>query len=249
MKIRYYSSFNEDFAFQRDLDPGKISRLGDSTPGRVSSAALYRAAVLFGRVYARLFRGLKAVGGEKLRGTSGAFIYGNHTHALGDVFIPLVINSPARVKAVVSRQNLAIPLIGKLIVKADAVLPLPEGVKELRNFSQRVTDAAKSGRRVLIYPEAHVWDYCTFIRPFPETSFTYPALCGEPVFVFTSTYRKRRLFRSPGTTLFVDGPLRAPQELSAKKRALWLSEKTAEIMRSHADANTQEYIKYVPEEK
>ena len=45
---------------------------------------------------------------------------------------------------------------------------------------------------VVIYPEAHVWEYYTKIRPFPSTSFKFPVNCDVPAFCMTTTYYKRK---------------------------------------------------------
>ena len=64
----------------------------------------------------------------------------------------------------------------------------------------------KQGNPIAIYPEAHIWPYCPFIRPFKKGTFRYPVELDAPVYAGVTTYQKRKFFSTPKVTIYVLGP-------------------------------------------
>lgn len=218
--VRYYADFTTDFYAN-----GKESKLPEGyrwiREGRlfaIWSALIYGAALLFSLVYCRLFLHLRIKGKDKLAAVKGKgyFLYGNHTQPIGDVFMPALVCFPARIYTIVSPANLTLPFIGKLLPALGA-LPLAQTLHGVRNFNQAVEGRLKEGHPIILYPEAHVWDYYTDIRPFDASSFKLPVRFGVPAFCMTTTYQKRRFGKKPRITLFIDGPFYAEGENNAQK--------------------------------
>ena len=100
---------------------------------------------------------------------------------------------------------------------------------------------------ISIYPEAHVWPYYSKIRNFSSTSFKYPVKLNKPVFVFTTTYKKRK-YRRPKIIVYIDGPFYSDQKLSLKKSQEELRNKVYNTMCLRSKNTDVEYYKYIKDE-
>ena len=128
-------------------------------------------------------------------------------------------------------------------------LPVPDDLAAYRNFRDAIKTRCEQGCCITVYPEAHIWPYYTKIRPFPDTSFDYPAKLGAPVFTFTNTYRRRRFFRHPRIVTCVDGPFFPDMEKPVKKRRAELRDKAYRAMTKRSEFSDHVQIKYIKQEK
>ena len=208
-RVRYYESFTDDFEVSKNQDfelPNDYKWVKKDLFSRILSAVVYALALLFSSVYCYLFLHMRVYGKEKLKKAKGGFfIYGNHTQPIGDVFIPALAVFPRRIYTVVSTANYGIPIIGKILPYLGA-LPIAKTLGGLRELNSAISYRLKKGNPIVIYPEAHVWEYYTKIRPFPKTSFSFPVKFGCPAYAMTVTYRKSKLFKKPLMEVFLDGP-------------------------------------------
>lgn len=245
-KTRHYTDFQEDF-FQTDKEY-KLDKnyewINKSLASEILSSVIYVLALIFSNIYCRLFLGVKIKGATALKKEKGGFfLYGNHTHPIGDVFNPALICFPKRIYTVVTPANMYLPVIGKLLPFLGA-LPIPDTLNGMRKFNDAITQRIKNGHPIIIYPEAHLWDYYTDIRPFESTSFKYPANLSVPVYCMTTTYRKRKLSNKPKITIFVDGPFKTEAE-SKKTRAAKLQNMVYEKMKERSKFSNYNYITYI----
>lgn len=245
-ETRYYDSFSDDFyqsgeKFSLEKD---YEYLPEGIFEKIWSAVIYSLAFVISSIYCRVFLHVRFVGAKKLRENKGAFfLYGNHTQPIGDVFNPALACFPKRIYTVVSPANLHLPVIGRLLRPLGA-LPLPDTVSGMIKFSQAIEKRISDGHPVVIYPEAHLWDYYTDIRPFGEGAFAYASKLGVPVYCFTSTYQKRKLGKKPQITVYIDGPF--VSECSTKReKARELRDMVYEQMKSRTKMNEVEYIHYI----
>lgn len=248
-RIRYYSSFNQDFSETRDQDyrvPPDYRWVRHDLPYRVLSGLIYGIAIAFSTVYCRLFLHIRFQNSKIVKEgrKTGAFIYCNHTQPLGDVFTPALPCLPGRIYTVVSPANLAIPVIGKILPYLGA-LPIPDSLRGMKEFHAAIEYRVNQGKYVTIYPEAHVWEYDTEIRSFSETSFKYPVKLKKPVYCMTSTYQQRRIGKRPRCTVYVDGPFYPDESLSPKAQALKLRNQVFECMVQRSKESNCQYIQYV----
>lgn len=246
--VRYYQQYTDDFEVTREQDlilSEDYRFIRDKRGERFLSAFIYSLAIIFGYPFCKLFlhtryknrKAFKAVKGE------GAFIYGNHTQPVGDVFLPALACLPRRIYTVVSPANLGIPVLGRILPFLGA-LPLPDTLKGMKSFTKALEQRIGEKKIITIYPEAHVWEYCTQIRPFSEASFKYPAKLDKPVFAMTVTYQQRKLGKKPRTTVYIDGPFYAEKSLSPHRRAQYLHQKVCEAMENRSRHSNYDYIKY-----
>lgn len=245
-KIRYYYKFTDDFeetANQNFELPSDYKWVKTDFLSKFLSILIYSLAILFSSIYCPLFLHMRVKGRKKLKGIKGGFfIYGNHTQPLGDVFIPALTVFPRRIYTVVSPANYGIPVIGKILPYLGAV-PIVDSIKGFKELSNAMKTRLDKSHPVVIYPEAHVWEYCTWIRPYPSTSFKFPVKFEVPTYAMTVTYKKSKLYKKPKMTVYLDGPFYAEGN-TAKEKAENLHQKVYSTMVNRSKESDFEYIKY-----
>ncbi len=201
-------------------------------------------------LYVKLFMHRKVFGKEKLKPflKKGYFMYGNHTHDIGDAMTPTTLNFPQQNYCIVHANNVSMPILGKLTPSFGAI-PLPDDKEAYKNFIQAIERRIKEGHTVVIYPEAHIWPYYTKIRPFSDVSFQYAVKLDVPVFCFTNTYQKRKFSKKPKTVTYIDGPFFVNNELSLRERRKDLRDRVFDCMCERAKNSNIECIKYVKREE
>lgn len=247
-KVRYYVEYTDDFEIARDQEykiPDSYEYIRRKPSERFLSGLIYSLAVIFGYPFCKLvlhtkYKNRKAF--RKVRG-DGAFIFANHTQPVGDVFLPALACFPRRIYTVVSPANFTIPVIGKVLPYLGA-LPVSDSLKGMKNFGNAIDTRIGEGKIITIYPEAHVWEYCTQIRPFPSASFRYAVKLSKPVFAMTVTYQKRRFSKKPRTTVYIDGPFYPDKSLTPRQQAEDLHKKVYDRMVSRSRHSNYSYIKY-----
>lgn len=249
-ETRYYEAFTDDFAQSANQEfvlPADYKWVKTGVCARLLSAVIYALAILFSCVYCKCVLHMKVIGRQKLKGIkSGYYIYGNHTQPVGDVFIPALCALPKRIYTVVSTANFGIPFIGKLLPFLGA-LPIVDSIRGIRELTHAMAHRLERGHPIVIYPEAHVWEYYTKIRPFPSTSFKFPVKFGTPAFAMTVTYRRSRFFKKPVMEVYIDGPFWGAGE-TAKGKAEDLHHRIYDAMLKRSQNSNCEYIRYVPKE-
>ena len=244
--MRYYNSFTDDFEQSKDQNfslPEDYKWVRKDIFSRILSVLVYLLAILFGFFYCKFSLHLKIKGRKKLKGIRGGFfLYGNHTQPIGDVFLPALCALPKRIYTVVSTANYGIPLIGKLLPFLGA-LPVVQSLRGVQRLGEAMEYRLKRGHPIVIYPEAHVWEYYTKIRPFPDTAFRFPVKMGVPAFAMTVTYKKSGFFKKPITEVFLDGPFYAEGK-STKEKTAHLHEQVFRAMVDRSRNSNLEYITY-----
>lgn len=250
-RIRYYTSFTDDFEQSANQDfklPQDYKWIKTDLPSKILSAIIYGLAVVLGGLYCKLVLRIKINGRKNLKGVKGGFIiYGNHTQPVGDVFIPALCVLPKRIYTVVSTANYGIPFIGKILQYLGA-LPIVDTLNGIKELNRAIEYRLNRGNPIVIYPEAHVWEYYTGIRPFADTSFKFAVKYDVPVFAMTVTYKKSKLFKRPTAEIFFDGPFCAQGD-TTKSKVCNLHNTVFEAMKSRAENSDCEYIKYVNNSK
>ena len=174
-------------------------------------------------------------------------MFGNHTQDIADPFIPNVISFPETDYIIVHANNVSMPVLGRITPSLGA-LPIPDGIKALKNFQNAIDTLISRGNCVVVYPEAHIWPYYTGIRDFQDTSFGYPANMGTPVYCFTNTYHKRRFFKHPRIITYVDGPFYPDMDKPVKARRKELRDMVYRCMCERARLSDHVQIRYIKRE-
>lgn len=251
--IYYRDELNDEFSTAQ-ITPKIIDssyRYDRSAPAeRALSAFLYRCiAVPAAFLYMKLKFGHRIVGRELIKPyrKKPLFVYGNHTQAGADPCVPTFIMHPSRPSIIVHPNNVSIPVIGGAMPYLGAI-PLTSDAGASKNFIKCIEGRLAEGQSIFIYPEAHIWPYCTEIRNFRSDSFFYPVKYNTPVFCFTNTYQKRRLRKTPRMVTYVDGPFFQNTELPVRERRTELRDRVYNCMKKRAELSDAVVIKYVKEE-
>ncbi len=247
-----YREYTDDFVESQDQDmtlPDDYVWIHKNILYRAAVAFLYVFVIIFSLVYTKLCLHVKIVGRRKVVKScrhSGCFLYGNHTQPMGDAFIPTLSFFPKRIYTVIGAANLGIPVLGKCLPILGG-LPIPSSLHGMKQFVRAIQHHIEHRRCVVIYPEAHVWPYCTFVRPFPVTSFRYPVDMQVPSYCMTTTYQKRRHGDKPRITVYMDGPFWPRMDLGRRKAQETLHDEVYACMQERSRNSTYGYIRYIRE--
>ena len=245
-KTVYYESFDCDYT-KKELPEKKLpDTYKYYREGALHSVWHFIVYRLFATPLAALYKLFigreKIIGKEKLKAAHGGFfIYGNHTCGAADAFIPGIAVFPRRTFTVVDPKNFSMAVIGRSLYYFGA-LPRPEALRSSREFGFAITRRIYEGGAVVIYPEAHLWDHASFIRPFSDASFTYPERTGAPAFAMTRVYRKSG--KGYRTEVYIDGPFYANRAVPAKDARAKLAREIREAMEARSALSDIEIIRY-----
>lgn len=163
----------------------------------------------------------------------GYFLYGNHTMYGADAFIPNLVSFPKKTMVIVDPCNLSTKGT-KTFIEMSGALPIPSTLKGMKKFMDGIEYHIKKKRCIQIYPEAHVWPYCTFIRNFRSVSFKYPCKLNVPSFAFTNTFVKRKYSKNPKVITYVDGPFYPNKDLDIKDQQEDLRNRILKVMKERS---------------
>ena len=192
----------------------------------------------------------RTVGRKKLRPyrKNGFYVYGNHTRAMGDAYMPALTAFPKKAYIIAGPDAVSIPLIRPIVEDLGAI-PLASDISGRNAFHNAMRRHAELGHIVAIYPEAHIWPGYTGIRHFRDGSFRYPVEYGKPVFTATCTYHKRRILPGARNVLYIDGPFFADGTLDPREARTKLRDEAYEAMRKRAETSTYSPNTFLPVEQ
>lgn len=253
--VFYSDPLNDDFA----LSKGKIKKkkIDDgyrfqhkSFVYKLLELLIYRCiATPLVFLYMKVVFGLKISNKKAVRNLKGGFfLYGNHTQNVADAFIPSLISFPRKNHIITSPETVSIPVI-RFLTPMLGALPLPSTVRGAMNFNAAVTEILRKRRVITVYPEAHIWPFCNFIRPFRDDAFDYPVRHRLPVVPFTVTYRKRKFleFLHPHITVCVGEPVYPDLSMGSRDARKKLRNQVFnEMERAASSPENEEYIAYRP---
>jgi len=176
---------------------------------------------------------------------TGYFLYANHTH-FTDAFLSPITAFPKRAFVVVGPDTVSIKGL-RVIVQMLGAIPIPQSVKAMRPYLDAVEQRIKEGNCVGVFPEGHMWNYCTFLRPFKAGSFRYPVALNVPSVAVAVTYQKRRIpfLRSPRRTVFVSDPFWPDASLPQKEAQRKLEREVEAFLKEKTETySTYKYYDY-----
>lgn len=176
----------------------------------------------------------------------GYYIYANHVLPYDPIILPLKTHLKKKTVIISGHELFSInPIISDAVSHLYAI-PTPNNDKEMFDrFTECMSYYINKGERVLIFPEAHIWPYYNNIRNFKAVSFRFPVNDNVPIFIATTTFKKRKGNRKPRPIIYIDGPIYPDENLSIRDRINDLREKAYEMMcyRAHQEGNFA-YIEY-----
>lgn len=248
--IYYSDEVNDDFAgtdIEKKPLPENYEYIKKSLWGRFCKFIVYYVIVCpVLTIYNRVIKRVKYVNKKVLKPykKQGCFLYGNHTSMVVDAFDPAYLAFPRPADVIINSDATSIKGLRRLL-RALGGFPIPDSFSGMKKFNAAIEEAISLNHWVAIYPEAHIWHYCTFIRNFPSTSFAYPVRTNSPVFSFTMVYKKKKRGKHPKRVVYVDGPFFADETLPRKEAIKKLRDEVYFAMCERAKESNCEYIKYV----
>lgn len=246
-EIRYYHSYEDDFIKTKNQEykvKDSYKYINNNIFVKIFSFLLYVIFYIIGIIYLKLFLYVKFKNKNILKKHKRFFLYANHTQPVGDAFIPSVLLFPKMPYIIVNSANLGIPFLGKLLPFLGA-LPIPNEIHKMKEFMDAINTLNKQNKNIIIYPEAHVWEYNTFIREFPTTSFRFPVESNAPVFTMTTTYQKAKHRKKPNITIYFDGPFYPNEGDTKKEKIKLLHDKVYLSLVNNSKNSNYDYIKYI----
>lgn len=211
-------------------------------------SAIYYRLIIFpiAFVYSKLICKVKIVNKKCLKKFKHKplFIFANHTHNILDAFNPSMVFKSQKPYILVNSANLNIPIL-KGSTKMLGAVPVPDTLSATKNFMEYMEILINKKRKIIIYPEAHVWQYYTKIRPFKSTSFKYPVKFNTPVFCITTTYQKTKNPHKCKIVLYIDGPFEINHDLSKKEQQEDLRNRVYNQMCERAKNSNYEKFEYI----
>ncbi len=246
--VKFYTDYTDDFVESKKQEkslPENFTWMHKNIFYRLASQLLYGIILVITFFYTRCYLHVKVVNKEVMKqcGKGGCFLFGNHTQPVGDAFAPVRYAFPKRIYTIMGTANLGIPVLGKFLPLIGGIV-IPDSLEGMKEFLRTIEARAKKNC-IVVYPEAHVWPWCSFVRPFPDTAFRYPVMTGDPSFCMTTTYQERKPGKRPRATVYLDGPFYPDKELGNKKAQQKLHDTIYDCMKRRSENSTFEYIKYV----
>lgn len=246
-KIKYYNSFDDDFVTLKDQDyqvKDSYKYIHNNILYNIFSFIIYIIFYIVGVIYLKLFLHVKFKNKKILEKHKGYFLYANHTLPVGDPFIPGVLLFPNKPYIIVNASNLKLPILGTLLPFLGA-LPIPSNIHKFQEFMDSINTLNMNDKNIIIFPEAHVWPYNTFIREFPTTSFRFPVENSAAVFTMTTTYQKSKFRKKPNITIYFDGPFYSDEGDTKKEKIKLLHDKVYTSLVNNSKYSNYDYIKYI----
>ncbi len=175
----------------------------------------------------------------------GFFLYANHSH-FTDAFLAPIVAFPKRAYVIVGPDTVSIKGLRNFVQMVGAI-PIPQNVKGMASFLNAVRLRTEEKCCISVFPEAHIWNYCTFLRPMKSGSFRYPVHLGVPSVAVAVTYQQRKLpfIRQPKRTVFISDPFYPDDTLSAKEAQRKLQEQVEAFLKEKTETySTYAYYDY-----
>ena len=249
----YTDELNDDFAatngkIGRDVVDGEYKYSRYSIGWKIVSFIVYRLFVTpLVWAYVKLWLGITVKNRKGIRSLKdGCFLYLNHTQDICDAFIPTIAAFPKKTYIVTGPETVSIKGI-RLLVAMLGAIPLPTTFSAAKHYEKKLYEAIEERAAVTIFPEAHIWPYCNFVRHFSEKSFSYPYKTDAPVIAGVVVYRQRRIFKNahPRAVVYLSDPLYPDHTLSEKEARRKLRDEAYDFMsRTAREQQSYEYIRY-----
>ena len=249
--IYYRDAANEDYA-GTDIDTKSVGADFPFAPiGAIwkffAFIAYYVIAAPLVFFYCYVFCGFcvknrKAI--RKIRKT-GFFLYANHSH-FTDAFLAPIVAFPKRAYVIVGPDTVSIKGLRNFVQMVGAI-PIPDVFSGMPSFLNAIRLRIEENCCISVFPEAHMWNYCTFLRPFKTGSFRYPVHLGVPSVAVAVTYQQRKLpfLKKPRRTLYISEPFYPDDTLSPKEAQHKLQNEVETFLKEKLDAcSTYKYFDY-----
>ena len=249
--IYYRDAANEDYA-GTDIDTKSVGADFPFAPiGAIwkffAFIAYYVIAAPLVFFYCYVFCGFRVKNRKAIRKIrkTGFFLYANHSH-FTDAFLAPIAAFPKRAYVIVGPDTVSIKGLRNFVQMVGAI-PIPDVFSGMPSFLNAIRLRIEENCCISVFPEAHMWNYCTFLRPLKSGSFRYPIHLGVPSVAVAVTYQQRKLpfLKKPRRTVFISDPFYPDGSLPQKEAQRKLQDEVEAFLREKLDTySTYKYYDY-----
>lgn len=249
--IYYRDAANEDYA-GTDIDTKSVGADFPFAPiGAIwkffAFIAYYVIAAPLVFFYCYLICGFRVKNRKAIRKIrkTGFFLYANHSH-FTDAFLAPIAAFPKRAYVIVGPDTVSIKGLRNFVQMVGAI-PIPDVFSGMPSFLNAIRLRTEENCCISVFPEAHMWNYCTFLRPLKSGSFRYPIHLGVPSVAVAVTYQQRKLpfLKKPRRTVFISDPFYPDGSLPQKEAQRKLQDEVEAFLREKLDTySTYKYYDY-----
>ncbi len=249
--IYYRDAANEDYA-GTDIDTKSVGADFPFAPiGAIwkffAFIAYYVIAAPLVFFYCYVFCGFRVKNRKAIRKIrkTGFFLYANHSH-FTDAFLAPIVAFPKRAYVIVGPDTVSIKGLRNFVQMVGAI-PIPDVFSGMPSFLNAIRLRIEENCCISVFPEAHMWNYCTFLRPLKSGSFRYPIHLGVPSVAVAVTYQQRKLpfLKKPRRTVFISDPFYPDGSLPQKEAQRKLQDEVEAFLREKLDTySTYKYYDY-----
>ena len=249
--IYYRDAANEDYA-GTDIDTKSVGADFPFAPiGAIwkffAFIAYYVIAAPLVFFYCYVFCGFRVKNRRAIRKIrkTGFFLYANHSHYT-DAFLAPIVAFPKRAYVIVGPDTVSIKGLRNFVQMVGAI-PIPDVFSGMPSFLNAIRLRIEENCCISVFPEAHMWNYCTFLRPLKSGSFRYPIHLGVPSVAVAVTYQQRKLpfLKKPRRTVFISDPFYPDGSLPQKEAQRKLQDEVEAFLREKLDTySTYKYYDY-----
>ena len=249
--IYYRDAANEDYA-GTDIDTKSVGADFPFAPiGAIwkffAFIAYYVIATPLVFFYCYVFCGFRVKNRKAIRKIrkTGFFLYANHSH-FTDAFLAPIVAFPKRAYVIVGPDTVSIKGLRNFVQMVGAI-PIPDVFSGMPSFLNAIRLRIEENCCISVFPEAHMWNYCTFLRPLKSGSFRYPIHLGVPSVAVAVTYQQRKLpfLKKPRRTVFISDPFYPDGSLPQKEAQRKLQDEVEAFLREKLDTySTYRYYDY-----
>ncbi len=138
----------------------------------------------------KLLWGYKVVGKKNKKHIKSSVVVCNHTFPL-DAFSILTAISTKKTYTLTLQSNLGFGIVSKYF-RAGGGVPIPTKMNLYKRFVTETPEILKSGKNILIFPEAMLMPYCDHIREFKPGAFHFATDGAENIVILLHTFHKPR---------------------------------------------------------
>ena len=249
--IYYRDAANEDYA-GTDIDTKSVGADFPFAPiGAIwkffAFIAYYVIAAPLVFFYCYVFCGFRVKNRKAIRKIrkTGFFLYANHS-PYTDAFLAPIVAFPKRAYVIVGPDTVSIKGLRNFVQMVGAI-PIPDVFSGMPSFLNAIRLRIEENCCISVFPEAHMWNYCTFLRPLKSGSFRYPIHLGVPSVAVAVTYQQRKLpfLKKPRRTVFISDPFYPDGSLPQKEAQRKLQDEVEAFLREKLDTySTYKYYDY-----
>ncbi len=136
----------------------------------------------------KLSWGYKVIGKKNKKYIKSSILVCNHVFPL-DAFSLLTSLSLKRIYTLTLQSNLGFGIVSKYFRWGGGV-PIPTNFKLYKRFVNETPEILKSGKNILIFPEAMLMPYCDHIREFKPGAFHFAIDGASNIVILVHTFHK-----------------------------------------------------------